>query len=609
MSDRPVVTPAVVASVTEDAPARVRRKLDRSPDAASEWKWQQSGDEWTIDSGGETVRLTARNGIVGSVEDVGCSCLLSPRCYHLLACLSVLPIGEPDESDLPEASASSASENEADERGPRTPAESVAPDPAQIEAAELLWPELAGLLAIGARSAGSLTQAHLMRALHECRSVGLHRLAAVGLRVLQQVRQLRQEDDTFDSAVLVDDLSDAVELAFRLKSAGKARTEWIGTARRAYFPIDSLSLQALFTEPILTASGHAGVVTYLMDQAGVIFSVSNVRPGEPSRVNEAWQTGIDLGGLSVSHRELSRSGLLLQRGTASTDGRLGAGQNSRAVTKKGDGWTAPGIEHAFASSIDDQIARVFAASRNSLATRRAGWDLVFLRGVVVGTDGRNLIFQTHEGRDIRMAVSQHHDTLAFHDNLTLLTHCPGLPLRIMGRLNPGSVGRVEPLAAAADTYAIQSADDAEASWSGPQLRLPDELSDHVSLGLEKLTRGHLTTAEREPVSVPVPPAGRVDDGLSALRRRIGGLALGGRHSLPTRRISPLARESAQLSQSQPTAAALLRNLGSVAVESESNLSGLRFPADPLPLARIWLACSRYESSCSAAFQEALWHGE
>ena len=56
---------------------------------------------------------------------------------------------------------------------------------AQSKAAGLLWEEAAKLIATGARSAGSLSQAHWMRALHECRSVGLHRLAASGLRVLQ----------------------------------------------------------------------------------------------------------------------------------------------------------------------------------------------------------------------------------------------------------------------------------------------------------------------------------------------------------------------------------------------------------------------------------------
>ena len=39
MSERPRVQAQVVAAVTEQAPDRVRRKLDRSPQAAQDWKW------------------------------------------------------------------------------------------------------------------------------------------------------------------------------------------------------------------------------------------------------------------------------------------------------------------------------------------------------------------------------------------------------------------------------------------------------------------------------------------------------------------------------------------------------------------------------------------
>ena len=576
--------------MTEDAPARVRRKLDKSPDAAESWVWKNSGEKWSIEAGGETVELAAPDGVVTSIEQIGCSCLLSPRCYHLLACLSVMPLTDGDEQETAELETQAEDSDAAAELPVLTEA--------QTKAAGLLWEEAAKLIATGARSAGSLSQAHWMRALHECRSVGLHRLAASGLRVLQQIRQLRSEADEFLSEMLVADLLETLELAWRLRFADEVPVEWIGTARRVYSPVESLSLQAILTEPILTTSGHAGVVTYLMDASRTIYSVSNVRPGEPTRVFEAWKTGIDVGGLSCSHQELSRSGLLLQRGTASADGRLGAGQNTRAITKASGGWEA--FQSAFDEDLDGQIARVFEAGRASLATRRAGWDLIFLRGQIAGTDGESLLLQTRAGQPLRMTVEQTHETLAFHDNLTLLSRCPGLRLRVVGRLLPDQAGHVSALAIAPDD------EEAEGSADRPKLVLKMPLADHVSLGIEKLARGNFTSAEREPVHLSV-ESPIIDDGLFSLHRRVRELALNGRHSLPTRGVTAFAREAATLkAQSQPTASALLQNLASHAVASESSLSGLRFPADPSPLAQMWLACARYATASRFEFQKSLW---
>lgn len=599
---RPTIIPAILATITEDAPARVRRKLDREPGAAEKWDWNQCGDDWTVETGSETVRLTAVDGVITLVENVGCTCLLSPRCYHLLSCLSVLELSVLDLSEPEATDSDAASEPLSDDDGTETSTEL---DANQTKAVLRLFDEIAKLLAVGVRSAGSLIQAQLMRAVHECRSVGLHRLAAAGLRVLQQVRQFRSSDDHFDSTTLIADLAESLELAWRLTNSDQTDTEWIGTARRPYFPVQSLSLQALLTEPVLTASGHAGVVTYLIDQAGEMYSISNVRPGEPSRVFDAWQNGIDVGGLSVTHQELSRSGLLLQRGTASQDGRLGAGQDSRAITKKGNDWADTAVERSFSRDLDDQIARVFESSRSTLISRRAGWDFLFLRGQVVGTDGQSLIFQTHDQRPLFLDVSQHHDALAFRHNMELLSRCPGLSLQVIGRLNTDRAHRVSALAISADTRSDHSESDGGESAS--ELCLPDDWKNVVSLGLEKLARKHVTSAEREPVHLSVTTTGTPDDGLAPLRRRIRELALSGRHSLPTRSIGSLARESQLLAnQSRPTAAALLQNLASVAVESESNLSGQRFPSDPTPLARLWLACTHYTSSGTAEFQQSLW---
>ena len=106
---RPSVAANVVAEISENAPGRVRRKVDKDPTVADGWDWSTEDGACVVAAGKETVRFAVADGVVGSVEDVGCSCLLSPRCFHVLACLSVLDVagvsetvvgGEADGSEL-----------------------------------------------------------------------------------------------------------------------------------------------------------------------------------------------------------------------------------------------------------------------------------------------------------------------------------------------------------------------------------------------------------------------------------------------------------------------------------------------------------------------------
>ena len=60
MSDaRPTVDPVVVSAAIEGAPDRVRRRLDRTPDAASGWQWAAGPDGWRVAAGNDTVQLPA----------------------------------------------------------------------------------------------------------------------------------------------------------------------------------------------------------------------------------------------------------------------------------------------------------------------------------------------------------------------------------------------------------------------------------------------------------------------------------------------------------------------------------------------------------------------
>src|SRR5262245_3773716 len=89
-AERPTVAPELIAALIESTPDRVRRRLDRTPDAAVSWNWQASEAAWSVDTGGETVTLP--RGHVVSMEQLACTCLLAPRCFHILSCLTHLKV-------------------------------------------------------------------------------------------------------------------------------------------------------------------------------------------------------------------------------------------------------------------------------------------------------------------------------------------------------------------------------------------------------------------------------------------------------------------------------------------------------------------------------------
>ena len=118
----------------------------------------------------------------------------------------------------------------------------------------------AELLATGAEASGAFAQAELLRSIHTCRNVGLHRLAAAQTRVLRSIRDLRGDRPEFSLGVLTADLRDALAVAWRL-AAGDSAPSLIGTARRDYEPIGSLHVRGLFTEAVVARSGYAGAAT------------------------------------------------------------------------------------------------------------------------------------------------------------------------------------------------------------------------------------------------------------------------------------------------------------------------------------------------------------
>jgi len=593
-SPRPTVAPGVLGEILASAPARLQRKLDKNPEAAEDWKWQHKDGEVVVDTGSETVTLKANE--IRTVDNVTCTCLLSPRCFHVVATLSLLEIADAGE----ESEAAVEPEVIADDEENRLTDK-------QARAAKEMFNVLGTILAGGLRAAGASQQSRLLRAVHECRSHGLHRLAASGLRVLQHIRQLRidahatdEVASEFDSDVAVTDLGDALEVAWRLcqlEENAALPAPIVGTARRRYTPFTSMKLHGLFSEPILTNSGYAGAVTYLISEDGWMASVSDVQPGDASRLRQAWKSGVDVAGMSISNRELSRSALLISQATRSADGRIGGGQSARAVAVKTEGWSCAAIQKRFNEPLTAQIERCFSLQTLPFEQRPAGSDFVFVTAEMMGYMGHRLI-----GRDVnsdsvlQFSIPIDHDEVPFRENFSLLARAPRQVWQCIGRVQLSQPGEISLLALA--PHLIEGQEHV--------FSLPDSMSFHVDLGFDELSRSHFTKAERSPVQFPFQAAKNTvtDD---VLFRWLRAIAIGGRHAVPSGKVNAMVRDARHLArQLRPTASALLTNLAETAVSTSTDLRGLRFPANSESLAQHWLAAEFAYRSSKRHLAQKMW---
>lgn len=591
MTTRPRLQPLVFSEIVTAAPDRLRRKLDKHPQAAADWDWSQDGSEICIDA--DTAQITLRpddNGLLHDVTQVQCTCLLSPRCFHAMAVLSTLELATPDAetSDSTPDESDNAADDVAAEESQELSAE-------QRAAAHAMWRQAAMLLAGGLRAAGTLLQAGLLQAIHECRCAGLHRLAAHGLAVMQSVRLLREGSAEFSTADVTRDLRELLQCAWVLTStSGDVSQTWIGVGRRKFEPVPNQRLYGFFTEPVLTRTGYAGVVTWFMGDDGQIGTISNVRPGSAARVEEAWRTAVDLGGLSAAHQQATRSTLLLQKGTRSADGRLGGGQECRAVLAGTCDWNIAAINACFAQPAHQQLARAFAARKLAEIERPAGADLLFLQGVLRGGTGQELVFTLHDRQEVlRLRISQDTPDLKYRANIEMLSRITGLPVKCIVRITPGEAGAAA-LLALAPASASEQASSENNDGATTELRLPESWHGRVNLGCDELQRRHFSQAEQHALLEDWPVGSANSDGLQPLRRLLQAVVLGGRHALGGRRSARMPQEFRHLREHKfDTAAVLLGAVMNSAQASVTDMEGVRFPQDPANFAREWLAAGVY----------------
>ncbi|MDX3249322.1 hypothetical protein PV408_48270, partial [Streptomyces sp. ME18-1-4] len=344
--DLPPVAPSVTAELVEALSPRLRKRLDAGIAKLAARPVVREGDTVRIAVDDDTdLELHAPGGTVADADAIRCGCLLAPDCLHRAAAASAAPVADPSPDAAPTSSPEAQTEAkkkteteaetdaEAEEKAEAqeeaatqgSEPEPEAAGPAQLAAARAVYDASAAVLEAGTDGSGAVLQAELLRAAHTARLAGLPRAAASAVSVVTGIRAARSADPGYRRSDLVDALRTVLGVAHRLPFAsGPDLTELRGAVRQPYTPDGSLRLYGVFSEPVSTATGYAGAVTWTADAGGRLYTVSDVAPGGPSRATGAADRAVRIGDTALTHRELSRAGLAVSGATVSPTGRLGA---------------------------------------------------------------------------------------------------------------------------------------------------------------------------------------------------------------------------------------------------------------------------------------------
>ncbi|MGW7091741.1 hypothetical protein [Streptomyces sp. NPDC054874] len=610
----PPVAPEVTATLVEDLSPRLRKRLDAAVTKIGARPKRRDGDTVTIEVDDETeLRLHAPGGVVATTDAITCGCLLAPACVHRAAAACAAPAADlpPELVDRPTAEApepGSAADlapapGSAADLAPApgsvtdpapAPGSTSTPEvasPAQRAAADALWSAGAVVLEAGVDGAGAVTQSALLRAAHTARLRQLPRAAAAALSVVTLLRAARAGDPSYRTADLVTALAELLGTAHRVGTTSGAELAAVrGRARRPYSPDGSLRLYGLFTEPVVTDSGHGGVRTWVAASDGRLFTVGDVAPGGVGRALGVADRAVRLGDSALTHRELGRAGLAVSGATASPDGRLGAGKGVKAVTARGAAWTEPPLAALWETPPSEQAARALRSTARYADPEGGGSDLLFLDvellGAVRESGGSCLLARCEGGVLVRLTVADDDPALAHRDNVMLLAAAPGTRLRIIGRLVPAPHPRLALLACS------------HPSGEGT-----------IDLGFDRLRRADLPDPNAPVHPAPPRPGGSgAHSPLYLLERRVEQTVPAGRAALGL--LGDVTAESRRIRRAGlPTAAGLLTALCASAAQRDRDLFGRLLPADTDGFASHWLAAARYtaavaESLCSAAWEPA-----
>ncbi|WP_285601131.1 hypothetical protein [Kineosporia sp. NBRC 101731] len=448
----------------------------------------------------------------------------------------------------------------------------------------MIWDAAGRLLEAGTAGAGAALQGQLLAGVHQARLRALHRLASSATRVVSAVRAARADDASFSLPGLTADLLEVLSVAYAVSTGTGDPADWRGTARTVYSGVGGLRLAGLCLEPVISSAGYAGVVVWLTDAEGRMWSVSDVKPGDAERVMSSAAGPVAVGETGLSHRDLSRAGMIMSSATANPEGRLGSGSGVRAVRAAGVGWTEP------------QLLSRFGALNTGTGPANAGDRRPRLLALTVCGDDRDaLLAVDDEGQGVRL-VGPVGDRHRIHrDNLRLLAGKPGLRMLAVARPPTGDVNG---FAAPASFLGLPGTLELIAVGGG-DLRLPAGLGGHADLGFDRLSSRFLRPSGPPP---PFPATGEVADPLLAYRRRLERVVSGGRRTLSVPGVPREVRsEAAMLRRDQlATAAVLLERLLDAAQPAERDVFGRLATETGGDLARAWLAAGTYQRELLAA---------
>ncbi|HEV2343675.1 MAG TPA: SWIM zinc finger family protein, partial [Actinocrinis sp.] len=450
----PPVAPDVIADAVENLSPRLRKKLDAAIEQYATTPVVSDAGAFAVNCGEDAVVTLAPGpaGAVTQADQATCTCLLAPRCLHRAAVLSACPVAA---SDIAAPEPETATPTPA----PKTPETLADPNPtadthspvpitaSQISAALALWSAAAAVLAAGIPAAGAVPQSELLRAAHTARLAGLHRAETAALRVVSSLRSARARHAEHRIADLVAALRELL-LTTVLLAAGDPDPSLIGAARRAYQPGGSLRVYGVCREPIISATGYAGVVTHLLAQDGRWYSASDVKPGTPARARAAANAPVTIGAATLDHEQLARGGLLISGATVSPDGRLGSGNSVRATPLAGLPWSAGPIAALLEHPLAHLAAqRLTVTPADDEARTDATRELVACDVEILAGQGDHLLVrELTSGTPIRLIPADAHPELAHTANLRQLASRPGLRIRLVGRLDPDHAATMRPLA-------------------------------------------------------------------------------------------------------------------------------------------------------------------
>jgi hypothetical protein len=574
-ASRPKITPALAAALAEGALPRIRKRLDGSPAMAEAWGWTLRPDETEITTdGGATVVVSHGTGVVARADQVRCSCLLSPKCLHVLAVVSRLPIDEGAPTEHREAPASaSAPDHRVD-----------ALDAASVDAARIAYATLARTLRRGLAGVGALERGELLRCVHAARAAGLPRLASRVLSLTEAARAYRESAPDFDLPAATALFGDALGTARRIER-GVAELDAVGVSRRRYASIGALRLYGVACEPIATRSGYAGVVSHVLradaDDGGALYTIDDIMPGDGLRARAAYDATIRLGDAALTHGELARGGLFVHGATASADARLGAGASVTAVSASGCSYDEPPLRALFDVPAALQITRAIASGPAAVSPR--GASLVFVRGVMEGGIGGRPIVRV-EGLGAPLGLATRFDDAGSpsRTNLRVLCEARGARIAVVAHASPNRARVLE-------VVAIAPLDDG--------IALPASLGGRAMIGFDVLAASYVRPTQTPQSTLVAEVQGRLDP-LAALERRLERLVLAGQRSLTTAAAAQVANEARALERSMLPAGA--RALEALLVACAASR------APDADLANAWLAAHTVHRIAKGRWARADW---